>query len=136
LALDAGDPGGGGVAVDQLVLLQRAAAERMALVAKHDSRTAMRGAARGGKARRPAADDEHAAVRVLLLIAIGVGLRGGAAQSGGATDEMLVFEPPRRRRRPHERLVVKARGQKSRQRVRDRAQVEAHRRPAVLARRN
>src|SRR5207249_8185179 len=90
LALDAGDPGGGGVAVDQLVLLQRAAAERMALVAKHDSRTAMRRAARGGKARRPAADDEHVAVRGLLLIAIGVALGGGAARSGGATGEVAV----------------------------------------------
>src|SRR5438128_11162632 len=73
LARHPGDPRGGRVAVDKLLVPAQAAAERVTLVATNDPRTAMRGAARRGETRRPAADDEHVAVRILLLVAIGVG---------------------------------------------------------------
>ena len=49
---------------------------------------------------------------------------------------LLVPEPPFRRRRPHECLVVEASGSEPRREIVDRADIEAHGWPAVLARRD
>lgn len=62
---------------------------------------------------------------------IRIGLRGRDAETGGAADERLVELVPGGLR-PHEGLVVEARGEEGRQEIVEAADVEGERRPTVL----
>ena len=95
-----------------------------------------RAAARRGQRRRETggtcAHDEHLAMRVLLRVAVGVGQARRLAQARHAADQRLV-EPMPGAARPHEGLVVEARGQERREQFRHTPEVETQARPAVLA---
>src|SRR6185295_7704740 len=82
----------------------------VALVAEHDALAGRRRLARRGAARTAAADDQHVAVPVHLVVAVGIGLRWRFANACRAPDERLVERLPQAAR-PHERLVVEARHQ-------------------------
>src|SRR5438105_1607250 len=75
-------------------------------------------------------------MRVLMLVAIGIGFRRRASHASGGANETFVAEPCLGARRPHERLVVEARGEKARKRPNDGARIEGERWPAILARRD
>ncbi len=130
----AGEPGGGRLPVDGGVRAEQAAARRGVLVAEDHARAAAGGGAGRGESGRTAADDQHVAMAVLVLVGVGVRRARAAAHPGGVADHVLVAQPPAGRGRPHERLVVEARREQPREHVVERADVEAHRRPAVLAR--
>ena len=114
---------------------QQPPAEREILVAQDD--------ARAGARRRPAPPIRPAGPPPITstsqkAIGLLVGGRdrraGGAAEAGGAADQRLVDLLPEGGR-PHEGLVVEAGARSSgRQQRVHRQQVEAQRRPAVLAR--
>ena len=108
------------------------ATEGRILVAHEDAGTGMCGCVRCSEPGRSAADHQHVAVRVLMLIAVRIRYGGTTAHSRGVPNKVFVAQPPARRRRPHERLVVEACRQQPRQYVVDRSDVEAKRRPAVL----
>src|SRR5437660_311138 len=74
----------------------------------------------------------HVAMRVDLGVAVGVWLFRCTPEASGTADQRLVNLLPRGRR-PHEGLVVEARAQKRREHLVDGTDVEAQRRPAVLA---
>src|SRR4051812_24339863 len=70
---------------------------------------------------------------VAMQVAIGIGPSRRAAEAGGTADKRLVdLGPPRGR--PEEGLVVEAGRQEGREEVVGGSDVEAERRPAVLAR--
>ena len=48
------------------------------------------GGARGSEPRRTRADDEHVAMRVLVLVTIGIGFLRRATHASRAPDEALV----------------------------------------------
>ncbi len=106
------------------------------LVAEQHARAGVHRSARRCEPRGAAADDQHVAVRVAMLVAVGIGRARGAAHAGDASDPVLVAQPPAWRSRPHEGLVVEARGQQPREDVVDDARIHAQRRPPVLARRD
>src|SRR5207248_7973625 len=112
-------------AIDRRTLADETAAEARAFVAEDHARAARRRCARRGESRRSAADDQDIAMRVLMLIAVGIGLARRASHTGGGADEALVTEPCRRR--PHEGLVVEARGEKARKRSNDCSDIELER---------
>ena len=130
------DPRCRGRIADERVRAEKAPAERGVLVADDHARPRMCRGARRGKSRWARADDEHVAVRVLMLVVIRIGCARGAAHPGSAADHVLVAHPGLRRCRPHERLVVEACRNEPRRHVVDGTDVEAKRRPAVLARRD
>ena len=105
---------------------------------KSSSHRMTRAPARAGRERRhqagrPAADHQHVAMRECLLVMVRDPPRRGAAEARGAADQRLVELLPELRR-PHEGLVVEAGDEEAREPVVHRADVEAQRRPAVLAR--
>ena len=78
------------------------------------------------------ADDQEIAVGMAGLVALGVGVFGGAAQAAHAANELFVDAVPPRAR-PHERLVVEAGRKELGEQSRKGADVDAKARPAVLA---
>ena len=92
--------------VDALAAAQQAAAKGRLLVGQDDPRAGGRCRPRGGEAGRTAADDQHVAMGVHLVVAVGVGLLGRAAHAGGMPDHDLIGLPEALR--PHEGLVVEA----------------------------
>ena len=111
-------------AVDRAPLGEEPSAETEILVAEDHPRA---GAARGerrGKPGRPAADDQHVAEGVGLLVVVRVGRARGAAEAGGAADRRLVELLPEGGR-PHEGLVVEARAEEGRDELVDREQIDA-----------
>ena len=113
-------------------LVQQRAAHLGLLVGKHDALAALRRRQRGRQARRTGADDEHVAVRVGVLIAVGVRRRRCAAETCCGANGRLV-DPVPEGARPHERLVVEAGDEDRRQRIVDGADVEVERRPSGSA---
>ena len=86
----------------------------------------------GRQPRRPAADDQHVAERVRLLVAVGIRFARRLAHPTGAPDKPLV-EHPGPAGRSEESLVVEA-GRKNRRQAVDGAEnVEPEGRPPVLA---
>ena len=133
LGAHARDPVERRLPVDARVLLrQQPAAEREVHLRQHHARAA---ACRRQGRREPgraAAHHQHVAVREGLVVAVGIALGRRLAEARGAADELLPEQPALRRGRPHEGLVVEARGQDLRDPARHRAQVEGERGPAVL----
>ena len=82
---------------------------------------------------RAGADHEHVAVRVRLVVAVGIRPGRSASEPRRAPDEVLVLHPPRRR--PHEGLVVEPGGNQWAEHAVHGPHVEFQVRPAVLARR-
>ncbi len=121
------------LAGDVVALGEEPATEAEILVGQDDARAGAAGGEGGHQARRPAADHQHVAERACVFVAIRVFGLGGAAQAGGAADGRLVDLLPEPRR-PHESLVVEAGREKRREQAVDRQDIEAERRPAVLAR--
>ena len=114
-------------------LAQQRAAELGLLVDQDHARAAAAGGERRHQPGGTAADHEHVAVRVHVLVAIRIGRGRRPAQAGGAADQPLVHAPPPALR-PHEGLVVEARREQRAEDVVQRPQVEADGWPAVLAR--
>ena len=113
---------------------QRAAQQRPVLRQDHPGAAAP-GGERRREARGPAAHDQHVAMRVAMLVTIGIRLARGLAQARGGADHALVdIAPPGAR--PHEGLVVEAGRQQRAEEVVDPAQVELDRGPAILAARD
>ena len=107
LGRDLGEPGRARVARR---LVEQRAAERRLLLGEDHPRAAAAGGERRGEAGRAAADHQHVAMRMAVLVAVGVGRRRRLAQARGAADRALVDAVPPGRR-PHEGLVVEARRQ-------------------------
>ena len=129
---DMGDPVGRAALVEGAGVGDQPAAEAEVLLAQHDARTGPARRQRGHQPRRTAADHQHVAMQERLLVGVRVGGAGGAPEPGGAADQRLVDLFPERGR-PHEGLVVEAGGQDRSEHGVDRQQIEAQRRPAVLA---
>ncbi len=110
---------------------QERAAERSHLVEEKNAGAASAGGQRRGKTRRPAADDEDVAMRVALLVMIGIGIGRRLPHSGGAADQMLVEAPGTLRR--HEGLVIETGRQQWRHQRGGGAEVEAERGKPILA---
>ncbi len=129
-----GESGGEPVLRRNVVKSGALATERAAklghLVDEENARPGLSGSEGGGKAGRAATDDEDIAMRVTLLVVIGVGSIGGAPHPGGAADEMLIELP--RALRPHESLVVEASGQQRRHQRGSSADIEAEGGKAIL----
>jgi hypothetical protein len=126
-----GQPFARGLAVHGLAAREQRAAELRLLVDEDDPRPGGAGGQRGDDARRTRAHHQHVAMGIGLAVAIRIGRLGRLAEAGGAADDMLVFHPGAGR--PHEGLVVEAGREITRQQIVDAADVEAQRRPAVLA---
>ena len=112
---------------------QKRAAELGLLVGEDHARAAAAGGERRHEPGRPGADHQHVAVRVHVLVAIGIGLARRPPQPRRAADHALVDASPPALW-PHEGLVVKACREKRAEQVVQRPEVEAHRWPAVLTR--
>ena len=136
-----GEPLAGGLSVDGRARLgaERSAGQRV-FVADDDVGAALGRRARRGEAGGAGADDQHVAMGEGAVIAVRVGLAGRGSEAGGASDDRLVHSLPGPVRTepvgPHEGLVIEAGADQRREDVVDRADVEAERRPAVLARRD
>ena len=103
-----GDPLGRRLAVDRrLAIGEQRAADLLLLVHQDHARASAAGGERGGQASGAGADDQHVAVGVELVVAVGIGLGRALAEAGHAADEVLVLHPEALR--PHEGLVVEAR---------------------------
>ena len=126
-----GNPRRGVGAVDARGPGQGLAAELGLLVGEYHPRAGAPRHQRRGDPRDAAAGDQHIAVRVAMLVAIGVGVARGDAEARGLADKMLVFHP--HRARPHEGLVIKTGRHQAGEAAVDRQQVEIDRRPAVDA---
>ena len=110
------------------------AASWLLLLVDHDyPRSGAPGLQSGGDAGRPRADHQNVAVGVHLVVPVRVGPGWRDSKPSGTSEHPLVEWP--QRPRPHECLVVEARRQEARDDAVDGAQIEAHRRPAVDARR-
>ena len=113
--------------VDRVLFpLQRSTRQRT-IVGQHDARAGAAGGQRRAQSGRPAADHQHVAVLVALLVAVGIGQRRRHPEAGRAPDGRLEPVPVR----PHEGLVVEAGRHQRRQPLRRREQVQARARPAV-----
>ena len=129
---DALAPVEAGLAADLLVLVEQRTAEARALVAKDHALALARGGERRHQAGGAGADHQHIAVRVGLLVLVGVRQLGRGAEARGAADDGLVDLLPEALR-PHEGLVVEARDEdRGCQRV-DGTHVEVQQGPVVLA---
>ena len=69
-----GDPFGRAAAVDRRVVAEQAAAPPRTLVADDDARAFRGRGARRGEPRRAAADHQHVAMRMVMLVAVGIRL--------------------------------------------------------------
>ena len=113
------------------ILRQGTAAPLRVLVRHDDALSRSRSFERRFQPGASAARDQHVAMRMAVLVAIGIGQLRRAAEAGGGADGGLVELLPERSR-PHERLVVEAGGNDGREHIRHRAQIELERRPVVL----
>ena len=107
------------------------AAQMRVLVGDDDLGAIGRSGFRCSKAGNAAADHQHVAMDVDLLVGVRVAAFRRLAQARRTADEGLVDVLPERLR-PHECLVVEAAGQEARDLVVDGADVPVQRRPAVL----
>ena len=126
-----GGPVHGRGAVDLVIAGQQGAAQLVLLVGQDDPRARTPGGQRRRQPGRPAADHQHVAVDVHLVIAVGVGAVRGAAQAGGAADHRFVGHP--QGGRPLEGLVVEAGGHEAREQAERRGEVVIDARPAIDA---
>lgn len=134
LRLDLLDPLQRRLAVDLRAAREQAAAQLALIVDEDHARTVDGRRMRGREPRRAAADDEHVAVRVALVVAVGVERVGRLAEAGRLADLLFVLRP--QIARPHERLVVEARRQEARELLHHRHPVVLERRLRVYARRD
>ena len=102
------------------------------LIAQDDARAGGGRSGGGGKSRGTCADHEDVAMRVTRGVAIGVCRPRRYAEARGCADARLVERLPRAAR-PHEGLVVEARGDEGRHQIVDGTDIEREARPAVLA---
>ena len=112
-------------------LVQQSPAHFGLLVRKDNPLAALRRCQCRGETGGAGPDHQHIAVRVGVLIAVGIGRNGCSSEARcGANPRLveLVPEGPR----PHEGLVVEAGDEDRRQHVVDRPDIEAERRPVVL----
>ena len=127
-------PIGRGTPVDLVTLREQPPTEAEILLAQHHPRAGSRGGECRRQTRGPTADHQHVAKGVSLFIVIRVRRLRCAAEPRGAADGRLVELLPEGGR-PHEGLVVEAGAEDRREDLVRRQQVEAQRRPAILARR-
>ena len=120
------------MSADLVPLREQASAEREILVRKNDASAAAPGGQRSHQPGWPGADHQHVAVRVCLLVVVGILSAGGPSEPRGAADQRLIQLLPERRR-PHECLVVEAGRQHAARDGVERQQVEVQIGPAVLA---
>ena len=117
---------------------EKRAAGRRILVADDDARAARARSESRREPRGSRADDQHVAMIEIADVAIGVWFVGRCAEAGGEADRRLVDACPgpvlAEPIRTHEGLVVEPCADQRRSEVVDRADVEAERGPAVLAR--
>ncbi len=118
-------------ALDDGALGQQLTAELGLLIGEDDPRAGAPGGERRGQSRRTAADDQHVAMGVHLVVDVGIGLGRRLAEAGGAANDALVSHPGAGR--PHERLVVEPGGHERREPLGHRTQVVVHARPAIDA---
>ncbi len=111
---------------------QQAAAQFGLLVTENDACARLAGGQCRGEPSGTCANNQHVAVREAVGITIRIRLRRGDAQARSGTDPRLVERVPRALR-PHECLVVEARGNERRDQIVDGADVEVEARPAILA---
>ena len=129
--LDAPGPAQCRLAVDLGRAGQQAAAQ-LALFVHQDHARAGRGCRVGGRqSRRSAAQHQHIAMGVALVVALGIAGIRRAAQAGGRADPGLVTGP--QAARPHEGLVIEAGGQEARQPLVDGQAVALQRRFRIHA---
>ncbi len=124
------DPGERGHLVDGGSVAAKTATERRIVVDENHARAASPGGERGAQPCRTGAHHQHVTVRVAALVVVRIAEQWRLTETRGGADESLVEHP--RACRPHERLVVKARGKKTRENVVDAADIEIQRRPAIL----
>ncbi len=130
-----GEPVGRRRAVDPRAPFSQQRAARFGLLVKqHHPCAGARCGQRGGEARRAGAHHRDIAMGVEIGVVIGVARVRRAAEPGGAADQRLVEGAPRALRL-HEGLVVEAGREQRREQAVDRLQIEAQRRPVVLAHR-
>ena len=128
-----GEPGLRRLAVDRGVACgEQRSAELCLFVAEQHPRAGFSGRERCGKSGRPAAHDQHVAMRVTARITIRIGPRRCASKPCHRSDTRLIDAAPRRLR-PHEGLVVEARGYERRDEIVHGGKIERERGPAVLA---
>ena len=130
----AGGPLGPAHAADLAPLGEQAPASGEILVHQDHPRPGAAGGERRRETGRAAADDEHVAMGVGVVVGVGIGGVGGPAEARRAPDHRLVQLLPEAGR-PHEGLVVEARREDRREQRVDRERVEREGGPAVLARR-
>ncbi len=114
--------------VDDVTVAVQPSAQDEILIAQDDPRARAPGEKRGGEAGRAAADDQHVAKCVSLVVRVGIGLVAGATESRRPAYQRLIELLPKCGR-PHERLVVKTGDENRRQQRIDGPQVEADIRP-------
>ena len=102
------------------------------LVHQHDLGAGLRGGQRCRDTGRTAANDQHIRMQIARGIIVRIRLGRRLAEAGGRADEGLVDLVPEAAR-PHEGLVVEARGKEHVGAVVHRPDVELQRRPLVLA---
>ncbi len=113
LADSRGEPAGNVGAVDRRGIEPRGAAEIGIFVGDDHPRAAARRNKGCRQPGRAAADDQHVAKAVRMLVAVGIGLPRRRAHAGGAADDRLI-EHPGAGKRPDKGLVVEAGGEKRR----------------------
>ena len=123
----------GRIPLADLVFQIEPAAEHRRVVAEDHLGAGAASGKRRREPRRAAADDQHVAEGVCVIVAVRIGLEARLAESGGAADERLV-EHPAAAAGTHEGLVVEAGGEEGRGKLINCAEIEAERRPGVLAR--
>ncbi|MNF69496.1 hypothetical protein D3C84_513820 [compost metagenome] len=127
-----GRPVAGRLAVEGFAGAQQAAAELFLLVGEDYPRTATPGGQCGGQTGGAAADHQHVAVLVHVVVAVRVVFLGRTAEAGGLADVLLVGQPEVLR--VHEGLVVEPRRHHAAADLAENAhQVGVDARPAVHA---
>ncbi len=120
-----GEPDLRGLAVDQRVARsEQGAAELRLFVAQHHLCAGCGRRERGGEPGRAGADHQHIAMRVAARVAIRVRQLRRTPQPRHRADPRLIQALPRRTR-PHEGLVVEARGDQRRDEIVHRGNIEA-----------
>ncbi|MCY1212595.1 hypothetical protein D9M72_243330 [compost metagenome] len=107
-----------GLAIELGATGKQAAAKLALIVDQDHARTGYCRRMRCPEARRAAANHQHVAVRVALVVAIGVAHVGRLAKTGRVADLLFVLRP--HLARPHEGLVVEAGGHEARKLLVDR----------------
>ena len=95
-----------GQAINALGRGKQAAAKLRLFIDQDHARAAVGGGTGGREAGRTCTNHQDIAVRVDVVVAIGIRLGGRMAQTGGMAENMLVERPEAAR--PHEGLVVEA----------------------------